>query len=283
MGKTDVARLIKDCGLPVYEAEFLLMELLSVDRKQLYAAELSEEIISSFNVLVEKRKEHFPLQYLVGVAYFYGYKFKVVPGVFIPRPETEVLVDLVLDFIGKSKKKRRFQVLDVGCGCGNISLSLACESDKVIVDGIDISSLAIMISSENSRDLKQISSVKGEVRFILGDFMEITSHSEMSNGYDIVVSNPPYLDFGIYKSLPGDVKKEPPVALFASEGGNFFYRLLFDKCRKLMKKDGVVFVELPGEDNRTSKICELARGFGWKVERVSCDLNERDRVLMLRR
>ncbi len=273
-----VADLIRRSKLPAYEVEFILQELLSCPRHELYQKEISPVTHKSFCALEEKRLEGWPIQYLLGVAYFYGMKLKVVPGVFIPRPETEVLVERVLNVLGEGKRQR---ILDVGSGSGNIALALAKER-KWEIDGLDISSLAIAIGTENREDLKQRGELKGQVRFVLGDFSQIEMWSSSQGKYDAIVSNPPYVDFATYDSLPEDVKREPPIALFAGESGLCFYRLILSKAKLVLKQGGYLFLELPGEEEKTEKIKKLAKEFGLSNVEIYSDLTQRDRVLQAR-
>ncbi len=268
--------VLKKADLPTYEVEFILQELLGVSRHNLYEVDIPPGVYRSFLSLAEKRRQGFPLQYLLGVAYFYALKLKIVPGIFIPRPETEILVDEAIKRIKKGDS-----VLDVGSGSGAISLAIASKR-KCLVDGIDISSLAIAISGENKRDLIEQGVLKGEVRFILGDFLSF-GDSGRQRSYDVIVSNPPYIDFDRRDDLPEDVKKEPPVALFSANNGNFFYERLFGIACSLIKKEGYLLVELPGEEERTGQIDLLARQYAWKKVKVVKDLNSRDRVLVLKR
>ncbi len=273
-----ISDLIRDSELPPHEVEFILQELLSCSRHELYQKEISPATYSAFRGLEKKRLEGWPVQYLVGVSYFYGIKLKVVPGIFIPRPETEILVEQILETFGEERKR----VLDIGSGSGNISLALAKEREWEI-DGLDISSLAIAVGSENRDDLSQKGELKGKVRFVLGDFFQIEEWTSFQGRYDLVVSNPPYIDFSHFNSLPEDVKKEPPVALFAGDGGLAFYRIIFQKIGSILNPGGYLFVELPGEEEKNEIIKNLAIKSGLCEVEIYPDLNKRGRVLKARR
>ncbi len=274
-----LAQIIKGSRLPAHEVEFIFEELLGLPRSELYQTNIRPAIYSSFLALEQRRLSGYPLQYLLGVAWFMGMKLKVVPGVFVPRPETEVLVDTVLSTI---KRKTGLRVLDVGTGCGAIALALARER-RWEIDGLDISSLAISVATENRNDLHEKGELLGRVRFVLGDFLEIESAPLSQEHYDVLVSNPPYIDFSQFPTLPEDVKKEPPVALFAGEGGNFFYRVLFEKGVVLLSPGGWLFMELPGTEERAEQVRALGEEGGFEVVKVVPDLNERPRVLVARR
>ncbi len=274
-----LARVIKESRLPPHEVEFIFEELLGLPRHELYKTDIRPAIYSSFLALEQRKLSGYPLQYLLGVAWFMGMKLKVVPGVFIPRPETEVLVDTVLSTI---KRKTNLRVLDVGTGCGAIALALAKER-KWEIDGLDISSLAVSVATENRNDLIEKGELRGKVRFVLGDFLEIESAPLSQDPYDVLVSNPPYVDFSEFASLPEDVKREPPVALFAGESGNFFYRVLFEKGTVLLKPRGWMFLELPGTEERAEQVRALGEDRGFEVVKVVPDLNDRPRVLVARR
>ncbi len=268
-----ISDVFKKSSLPKHEVEFIFAELLKVPRYKLYQLQIDQNLYHNFLAIEQKRKQGIPLQYLLGVAYFYGLRLKVVPGVFIPRPETEVLVDCAIRYIEDG-----MSVLDVGCGSGAISLAIA-SNKSCQVDGLDISSLAIMVARENKMDLLQNGLLKGKVRFILGDFIEVADSHLRANNYDVIISNPPYLDFAEFDKLDDDVKKEPPIALFAGEGGMFFYRKIFEIAKRMLVKGGRCFIELPGVEDKKDSLIYMAKTLGYKQVELCYDLNNRPRVL----
>ena len=272
-------QLIKSSPIKKSDAELLLQLLLDIPKSKLYTLEsISPEIEDKFiNLSKIRGKTKAPLQYLAGACYFYGHRFRVITGVFIPRPETELLVEFVLDYIRQFGKNKNMDVADMGAGCGNISLSLAMEAQDINITGIEINSLAWQCSGHNKRTFEKQKKLKGKVQFLLGDMLQA---GELNKKFDIIVSNPPYLPFGIKQILPREVKCEPDSALFASEDGLFFYRKIMQLAKSgLLNKGGRIFFEIP--EDKTNNLTAIASKIGFKHIKVSKDLTGRDRICEL--
>lgn len=196
------------------EAEWLFASTLKLDRVQLYLKfdqPLKDEELQTLRESIKRRVAGEPLAYITGSRGFYGYEFKVTPDVLIPRPETETLVEKVLEKI-KSLQQDTVRILDLGCGSGCIGLTLAKKDSRVKVDLVDISSQALEVTQQNAKNL----GVLEQCRFVNQDakeFLKLTSET-----YDIIVANPPYIHPDD-EFVDDNVKKfEPHQALFATDG-----------------------------------------------------------------
>lgn len=174
--------------------------------------------------------EDWPPQYLLGKADFYGQTFKVAPGVLIPRLETEELVEWILNEYSNQK----MSVLDLGTGSGAIGISLKANRPDWEVTLSDISADALKIARENAELLKQ------DVKIVKSDLFE-----QISNKYDLIVSNPPYISFDEKKLMDKSVlEHEPQQALFAQDDGLWFYREIARQAGDYLKPQGSIFLEI---------------------------------------
>lgn len=191
--------------------------------------DVSDEVCSEFFSLVERRSHNEPIAYITKKKEFMGIEFNVCDGVLIPRPDTEVLVNKVIDFIDK----KPCMVLDIGCGSGAISVSVAtfCENAQVV--GIDVSNTALGVCSKNKGNLKNISFLKHNI-----------FEDSLENRYDVIVSNPPYIKTDDIGTLMADVKNfEPHLALDGGDDGLLFYRHIIKSCKKNLNSGGLMAFE----------------------------------------
>ena len=201
---------------PRKEIELLLQDILECSRVNLYLR--FEEPLEKIQLVklrewVQRRKNREPLQYITGKAGFYNLILKVTPDVLIPRPESERLVEVLLETVGK---KSNISILDIGTGSGCLALALGKELPKANITGIDKSARAIEIAKLNSETLK----IKN-ANFIQIDLFK----NKIEGKYDVVISNPPYIPQREIESLMPDVKNfEPLSALTDSADGLTFYR-----------------------------------------------------------
>lgn len=199
--------------IPLKEVELLLLHILDKNIIWLHLNYDKEcDCTKELEKLVDKRATDYPLEYITKRATFYGEVFNVEPGVLIPRPETEILVDKAVEIL---KDKKNLKVLEIGCGSGIISVMLATMFEDISIKAVDINDKAIALSKSNA--IKH--NVENKIEFIKSDlFKNIQDES-----FDIVVSNPPYIA-NRYK-LPKNVNYEPHNALF---GGTIGDELLKD-------------------------------------------------------
>jgi release factor glutamine methyltransferase len=208
---------------PRLNAEMLLASSLNTDRIKLYIdfeKPLTEAELEDFRHKVKRRLNNEPVQYILGKAHFYGLEFKVNPLVLIPRPETELLVDKTLEYAAKNEISCP-GILEIGTGSGCISVSVAANID-CIIDATDISPDAVKTAIENSA----ANNTAGKINFLVSDFL---NDNIDLGGYDIIISNPPYIPAKEIPDLEPQVRDFEPVASLTDNlDGLEFYRHIFE-------------------------------------------------------
>jgi release factor glutamine methyltransferase len=247
----------------------LLAGVLDVDRVHLIAhpeAPLDDALRSRFEQNVERRAGGEPLQYILGRQEFYGRSFTVAPGVLIPRPETELLVDQVL-----AKLQTGDRVCDVGAGSGAIAATIALERDDVQVFATDLSRDALTIARRNALSLG------AAARLSAGDLL--TPFRDAS--FEVIVSNPPYVAESSREALQRELGFEPAEALFGGPDGLDCYRRLIPQAGQALKAGGWLLLEL-GYDSLRGVTTLLQQGC-WDAPEVFADLAGIPRVVAVRR
>ncbi|MCM8770109.1 MAG: peptide chain release factor N(5)-glutamine methyltransferase [Candidatus Omnitrophica bacterium] len=230
---------------PRLEAEILLSYVLKKQRFELYAGRIKPkgEQISQFYRLIEQRSTGIPLPYLTGKVTFMGLVFKVSPACFLPRPETEQLVEHCLAYLKVFPE--RPAVLDIGTGCGAIALSIAYHFLPAQVIATDISVSALALARYNRRSL----GLTGRVKFFLADL-----YPPGKKQFHLIVSNPPYIPSGQIRSLPREVKWEPWAALDGGPDGLKVIRQVLTSAGGLLLPGGYIFLEIGyGQDQLLRK------------------------------
>lgn len=226
-------------------AEILLAEILKCKRLELYLAfdkPLAENEVQIYRESIRKRGLRIPLQYIVGNVEFYGLKFIVNENVLIPRPETELLVEQI---INDSDKSVNLRILDIGVGSGNIILSILKNLPDLNAVAIDISEGALDIAHQNA----EINLLQDRVEFRPFDIMNDDLNS--LGKFDLIVSNPPYVSENDYESLEPELKiYEPKMALTDNSNGISFYKHIIESSESILNKSGKIYFEL-GIDQST--------------------------------
>ena len=270
---TKACLLLRRQGKEESLARFLLMYMLD-ESPQLFSNNISEDLSreneDKYFSLIEKHiKEDMPLSHLVGFEYFYDRKFKVTKDVLSPRMETEELIYRVIEYV-KTTKKDSIKILDLCTGSGIIAITLKKELELKSVGLIasDISEEALEVAKENA-ELNN-----ADIKFIQSDVF-----NDIDEKFDIIVSNPPYIDRKDKITMKTNVLNyDPHLALFAEEEGMYFYRKIVEEAKNHLKDSGVIFFEI-GHDQR-EKIIKLANMNNYHAE-VYKDLNGRDRMAFL--
>ncbi len=256
-------------------AEILLAHLLKLRRIDLYlypGKEFAERKRVLFESFLARRARGEPIQYLTGEVTFCGLVFRVRQGVFIPRPETELLVQAACEKISGFNRKKR--ILEVGTGCGAVGLALAKLSGARILL-IDKSLPAIRTARENRRRLRIRNK---QVRIKQEAFSLFAGRT--GRRFGMIVSNPPYIPLRERKNLPREVMREPKEALFGGPDGLSFIRILINKSRKILTASGYLIFEIGyGEAEKTVSLLGKA---GFKSEKIIKDLAGIDRVVIAR-
>ncbi len=225
---------VVDAGL---EAEVLLRHVLGIDRAEYFASlerplALPEQVLA--DTLAERRIAGEPLAYILGHREFYGHKLGVGPGVLVPRQETELLVDAVLEFVSTSSLRRPL-IADVGTGSGAIAIAVAKALPDATVFATDISHDALKIAEANALALD----VQDAVHLLQGDLLE-----PLPGPVDIIVSNPPYLTTGELSGLAIEVRHEPETALNGGRDGLAAISELMRQVAGLVQKPRLLAIEI---------------------------------------
>lgn len=222
---------------PRLTIELILCDILKLTRLELYLNYAMPLKSNELNLLKTKIKEllrGFPLQYVLGWSQFLNYKILLNKKVFIPRPETEYLANLVRVSL-KHKKDEKLKILDIGCGSGALAIALADYFKQSEVYAIDIDENAIEQTKENAK----INKVENLAVFKM-DILE----EKPNEHFDIIVSNPPYIPLSEYEVLPKEVKKEPKFALTDGNDGLTFYRRFAEIFPEILSDKFAFFLEV---------------------------------------
>lgn len=260
-------------GSPRLNAEILLMHTLGCDRAYLYAhpeRELNEDELNRYDEHLSERSRGVPSQYITGHQEFYGLDFIVGPGVLIPRPETEHLVEAVLDLTNHIPPGPH--IVDVGTGSGAIAVVLAHELPDAYVYATDISGDALEIARANATRLQ----VDDDIEFRQADLLDGYADEK----FDIVVSNPPYVGESEHDKVQLEVRKfEPHMAVFGGHEGMDIYRRLIPQALRVLRPGRWLAMEI-GYSQEAQVVALLN---GWEEVRSIPDLQGIPRVVVARK
>jgi release factor glutamine methyltransferase len=256
------------------DAECLLAHALGVERLRLYVdfdKPVGEAERAAFRELVRRRAgERIPVAHLVGLREFWSLPLRVTPDVLVPRPETETLVTAGLDLVAGAASPR---VLDLGTGSGAVALALARELPGARVTATDTSAAALKLAQENAERLD----LAERIRFLEGDWLEPV----VTERFDLVVSNPPYVAEAERPRLAPELAHEPPGALFAGPDGLAALRRLTAGVGSVLEPRGAVAFEL--DPRQAAAVAGWLRDAGFAEVAVHRDLAGRPRVVSGRR
>lgn len=266
---------LNNAGVESYllDSQLLLGKVIS--REKIYLITHREEEIDrdhceEYFELIEMRKKKMPIKYILEKCEFMGIDFFIKPGVLIPRPDTEILVEKVLECI---EEDSQLSLCDVCCGSGAIGVSLAYYRNNIKVHCIDISEVAGEVTQRNIEKF----ALYPRVKFIKSDLLEEALINKES--YDIIVSNPPYIREAVMDTLMEDVKNyEPHIALNGGIDGLDFYRKITMQSVNLLKKGGILAYEI-GHDQR-EEVIKILKENGFSNIRSFTDLAGNSRVVM---
>ena len=253
------------------DAEVLLSHVLRQERIYLYVhfdEPMEQNELSKFREYVKKRAQHVPIAYIIGEREFMGLPFKVTKDTLIPRPDTEILVENVLNNVDKDKE---IEIVDIGTGSGAIILSLLVNLPKAQGKTVDISSKAIEVAKENAVNLQ----VNDRCEFFVGDLFAPLN----DNKFDVIVSNPPYIPQKDIATLEDDVKEYEPVSALTDGGdGLSYYRRLLSEGKAYIKENGFIALEIGIYQSNDVK--QIAMDNGWKNIKIIKDYAGIDRVVL---
>ena len=259
--------------------ELLLAHTLGCERIQLYTTfdqAVPELMLARFRELIKLRAEQVPVGYLTGKAYFYSLEFTVNPDVLIPRPETELLVEQVVN-ICRTSHFGNPGILEIGTGSGCVAIALAKNLPHAELVATDISAEALAVAKDNA----QKHELSERIRFAQGDlFQALNEHGKRPGGFDFIVSNPPYISRAEIPDLPADVREyEPRLALLAGDEAMAVHRRIVDGAQSYLAPKGKLLMELGHEQARAGR--ELLEQSGYLCEvRTVRDLQGHERVVI---
>ena len=260
-------------------AELLLAHALGCERIQLYAGfgqEVPQLVLARFRELIKLRGEHVPVGYLTGKAYFYSLEFAVSPDVLIPRAETELLVEQVIN-ICRTSHFANPGILEIGTGSGCVIIALGKNLPHARLVATDISEKALAVAQKNA----QTHGLGERVQFAGGDLFEaLAGEDRAGEKFDFIVSNPPYISRGEMADLPADVREyEPRLALLAGEEALGVHKRIVETSQPYLTDGGKLLMELGCQQAKEAKA--LLEGSGYLSEvRTVRDLQGHERLVI---
>lgn len=260
-------KCLTDAGVPdaALDAWYLLQMVCEIERSYYYVhgeEDITQDAQKEYEIAVQKRAEHIPLQYIIGEQEFMGLRFKVNSNVLIPRQDTETLVEQVLKIV-----KPGMKVLDLCTGSGCVLISVLKNAPELTGMGSDISKTALLVAKENAK-LHEV-----DAEWVRSDLFD-----NITETFDVIMANPPYIPTGEILSLMPEVRDfEPENALDGGADGLDFYRKIAGQVKDYLNPGGYVYMEI-GYDQGEA-VSELMRNAGFTEVEVIKDLARNDRVV----
>ena len=260
-------KCLTDAGVPdaALDAWYLLQMVCKIERSYYYVhgeEDITQDAQKEYEIAVQKRAEHIPLQYIIGEQEFMGLRFKVNSNVLIPRQDTETLVEQVLKIV-----KPGMKVLDLCTGSGCVLISVLKNAPELTGMGSDISKTALLVAKENAK-LHEV-----DAEWVRSDLFD-----NITETFDVIMANPPYIPTGEILSLMPEVRDfEPENALDGRADGLDFYRKIAGQVKDYLNPSGYVYMEI-GYDQGEA-VSELMRNAGFTEVEVIKDLARNDRVV----
>ena len=251
------------------DGEILMSQAIRKDKKYIilnYNKKIKKKDLKYFDFLIQERIKKKPIAYLTKKKDFWKYEFLIDKNVLIPRPDTEVLVEQILEL---TKNKASMRILEIGVGSGCIILSILKEKKKFFGTGIDISTKSLKISEINSHKL----GVNRRLKLFKSNIDNFNTGK-----YDLIISNPPYIKKNFLKCLEKDISFEPVEALDGGIDGLSVTRKTILKSSELIKKKGYLFLEI-GFDQK-NKVKKILENNGFYIKKVIKDLSNHDRCIV---
>jgi len=225
------------------ENELMLTSVLDCRRVDLVAdpRKLTPVQESRYRQMQKRRAQGEPLQYITGQCEFMGILLAVDARVLIPRPETEILVELAVEKTRSLSATGTVNILDIGTGSGNISIALSKNIKNAIVTTVDISNDALVLAEQNA----DTNDVRQRIKFVCDD-MDVFLRKAAGRGetYDMIISNPPYIPTAQWTQLPDDVRQEPRAALDGGRDGLHFCRMIIQNAYRALRPGGFLIMEI---------------------------------------
>lgn len=270
-----------DNNIDPREARLLLAYSMGIDVDNLIKySECDEKQYQAFIDVLNRRSKCEPFAYIKGEKEFMKLHFKVNKHTLIPREDTEILVQKAIEIINSyyeankvvsinKKQNSKMRILDMCTGSGCIAISIAKYVSRCVVDAVDISKEALQLATQNAK----INEVK--VKFIKSNLFEKVDNV---NKYDMIISNPPYIESDTINELQAEVKYEPKIALDGGKDGLYFYKKIASESKKYLKLDGVLLFEIGY--NQAQSVTNILKENDYKNIEVIKDLSSNDRVVL---
>ena len=252
------------------DCELILSKILNKTREEILINlnnKINNEQKNKFIFYLNKRKNKNPMSYILGYKFFWKYKFYINKSALIPRPESEHIIEQALRHmpIGKSMK-----ILDVGTGSGCLIISLLKERPKCLANAIDISKEALKVAKFNAK----LHQLENKIKFF-----NINIDKFKSNKYDLIISNPPYINKVDLSRLDDDVKLyEPRLALYGGVTGFDEIKKIIYKSSKLLKYNGKLIIEIG--DKQKNYTIKILQRYGYYINKICKDFSGKDRCLV---
>lgn len=237
---------------PLLDAQILLSSLLEKDRLYLMIhpeLPLTKEQENCYLQRIQRRKNRIPIAYIIGEKEFMGRSFIVREGVLIPRPDSEALIELMLRNLSREKE---ITLLEIGVGSGALLITMLCEYPHTKALGVDISQVPLLVTEENAKR----NGCENRLQLRKSDLF-----SHVDGTFDLIFSNPPYIDPKEKKMLSKDLEYEPENALYAEEEGLYFYRRILEDAEKYLAPGGLLAFELGYDQSEKVSLMAKKQGF----------------------
>ena len=255
---------------PEFDCELLLSRALNKKREEILINlrnKINKKQLDKFIFYLSRRKKREPVAYILGYKYFWKFKFFVNKSVLVPRPETEIIVEQALKYISDNKSKK---ILDIGTGSGCIIISILKERAKCSATAIDISNKALKVAKINAK----MHHLENKIKFINIDVDKFNT-----NKYDLILSNPPYINDIDLSRLDDDIKiYEPKEALSGGLNGYKEIKKIIEKSSKILKINGKLIFEIGDTQKEYTK--KLLKNNGMYINKIIKDLSGKDRCIV---
>ena len=266
---------IEECNLKV---KILLSSLIGKSKEYLFihdTEEIEDDVKTKFLKGIDRLKLGEPIQYIIEKQEFYGRDFFVNKNVLIPQPDTEILVEEVLEIIKKDYNGKSVKILDLCTGSGAIAISIKKEIKEMYKNCGKLSEIWASDISKEALEVAKINSEKNkaEITLIQSDLFE-----NITEKFDIIVSNPPYIESDVIETLPEEVKNEPKLALDGGQDGLDFYRKIAETARMFLNEEGTISVEIGY--NQKDEVIKIFKENNYKEIYCKKDFGGNDRIVI---
>src|SRR6202011_3673617 len=257
LAKTRATLATAGIPLPWLDAEILLAHILQSSRERLHShpdQKLTVAQRARLRRLTGRRVARVPVPYLVGEREFYGHMFRVTPAVLVPRPSSELLVELAIDWLRAHPQARR--VIDLGTGSGAVAISVAKAVPQVRIEARDVSARALRVAAENVANYR----LSRRISLVKADLLRGAAPA------DVILANLPYIPEGLRRARPKELEYEPALALYAGKDGLSLIRAALEQAPAVVKPGGLVLFEC--DPAQTRRIVRVALGH-WPSAQIS--------------